>query len=790
MNTLLTLLLLLQAGDRKGETQAPPSFPIPPAPVVPPDKALDSFKVAPGFKLELVAAEPLVEDPVQIAFDPAGRLWAVEMRGYMPDVDGKGEEAPVGRLVVLEDTDGDGRMDKQSVFLDKLVLPRALAFAGDGVLLTDGNALLFCRDTTGDLKCDEKSVVSAAYCSAKNVEHTANGLLRGMDNWYYNANSPQRFRRQPDGRWIQGSTRSRGQWGIAQDDVGRLFTNSNSDYLRGDLVPCYAPQAHTGKDPAVGIQIVKDQSTYPVRVNPGVNRGYQKNTLKADGTLARCTAACGPHLYRGDAYPAEFRGNAFICEPSGNLVTRRILSEENGTISARHAYDKAEFLASTDERFRPVNLTTGPDGCLYVVDLYRGILQHRIYVTSFLRKQILERGLDKPLGLGRIYRLVHESNPKPKSLSLARKAPGELVPFLEHANGWVRDTAQRLLAEKFDPVAAAALKTLSLNPKAGSIPRLHALFALEGLGKIDPQALLTLEADPDPRIRLGALGVKEGGGLLDILLAAATSSALGAVELGQLKGKELDFIEKVMASEAWEAEKPDRIELLTSLAARISAEGRPERVAELIELAACQATAARWRQKALLSGLRELKAVTLKARSAPLVKLTYSEDPVVREASKPLLALVQWPGKGAAEAPPPAVPPLSADEQARWNRGKRQFAASCAVCHSLSGLGEEGKGPPFVDSEWILGSEERLIRIILNGLHGPVKVAGRVYNNGEMPGVLTMSNDEIAEALTYVRREWGNAAAPVDAAAVKRVRAAVEDRDELWTEKELLKIKN
>jgi mono/diheme cytochrome c family protein len=773
----LTLLLALQAGDRKGENQPPPDFPVPPAPVVAPADALKTFKVAPGFRLELVAAEPLVEDPVQIAFDPAGRLWVVEMRGYMPDVDARGEDAPVGVVAVLEDTDGDGRMDRRTVFLDKLVLPRAIAFAGDGVLVTDGNALNHVRDADGDLKPDAKILVDPAYCNARNIEHTSNGLLRGIDNWYYNANSARRYRRAPDGRWIQGSTRSRGQWGIAQDDLGRLYANSNSDFLRGDLVPCFAPQAHTGKDPAVGVQIVKDQSTYPVRVNPGVNRGYQKGTLRPDGTLARCTAACAPHVYRGDAYPAEFRGNLFICEPAGNLVTRRLPD-------GRHAYDKAEFLASTDERFRPVQLTTGPDGCLYAVDLYRGILQHRPYVTTFLRRQILERGLDKPVGLGRIYRLVHESAPAPKRTLLAGTPPATLVERLSHPNGWVRDTAQRLLAEKFDPVAAAALKQLALEAKAPLVTRLHALFALEGLGKVDPAALTALEAASDPTLRLAALSVKEGGGLLDLLAYAALEAPLGPAELDRLKGKELDFFEKVMANEAWETEKSDRAELLRTLAARVAVEARPDRVAELFELAACQAVAARWRRRALLEGLRSLPPIRLPARSAALVKLSFAED----DARK-LLARVDWPGKAASEPAPPAAAPLTADEQARWVRGKRQFAASCAVCHSLSGLGEEGKGPPFVDSDWVLGSEERLVRIVLQGLHGPIHVNGKPYPAAEMPAVLTMSNDEIAEALTYLRREWGHQAPPVSPESVKRIRAATADREEAWTEKELLKVK-
>ena len=788
---LAALFALAQAGDRKGETQQPPSMTIPPSPVVPPEEALKTFKIAAGFRLELVAAEPLVHEPVALSFDADGRLWVAEMRGYMPDVDGKGEDQPVGDVVVLEDTDGDGKFDKRTVFLDKLVLPRAIACIGDGVLIAEPPSVWFCRSTTGGLKCDQKVLVTSTYCNRTAVEHTANGLMPAMDNWIYSADSTMRFRYE-NGRFTQGTTRSRGQWGITQDDVGRLFYNSNSSFLNGDLIPCYAALAHAGKGPGLGVQVVKDQSTWSARVNPGVNRGYQKGQLREDGRLASCTAACGPVIYRGDNFPAEFEGNAFICEPGGNLVTRRILKEENGTITATNPYAKAvDFIASTDERFRPVNLYTGPDGCLYVCDLYRGILQHKLYVTSFLRKQILDRGLDKGLGLGRIFRVVSEAKPPGPAPKLAKAPSAELVKALSHANGWWRDTAQRLLVERKDFTAIVPVRTLALG--AGPhLPRLHAMFVLDGLKQLDPPALTALLADKDPLIAAAAAAIKEGAGPVAALLTLATTDAnVKDVDLATIAGKEADFIERAMGAEAWEKEQPDRVALLKKLAARIATEAKPDKVDELIDLAACQATAAQWRQRALVAGMLEgkpPKEVALKERSAPLVKMSFSEDEQVRAGAKTILSWVTWPKKASSEPEPARPAPLTAEQKAVWERGKKQFTVSCAVCHSLSGLGEDSKGPPFVDSEWVLGSEERLVRIVLNGLHGPIKVVGKTYNNGDMPAVLTMTNAEIAEALTYVRREWGNVAAPVDPATVKRIRAAIDDREEPWTEKELLKV--
>ena len=246
---IVALLLALQQGDRKGEVQAPPAFPVPPSPPLSPEEALKAFKVAPGFRVELVAAEPLVVAPVAFAWDAAGRLWVAEMRGYMPDVDARGEPDPVGRVVVLEDVDGDGRIDRSTPFLEKLVLPRAIAIVDGGVLVCEPPGLYFCRDLDGDLRCDTKEVVDPAYCGRGNPEHVANGLLRAVDNWIYSADTGKRYRRH-EGQWLRGETRSRGQWGITQDDLGRLYTNSNSDFLRGDLMPCWRPEAHAARVPS------------------------------------------------------------------------------------------------------------------------------------------------------------------------------------------------------------------------------------------------------------------------------------------------------------------------------------------------------------------------------------------------------------------------------------------------------------------------------------------------------------------------------------------------------------
>jgi glucose/arabinose dehydrogenase len=433
---LLTLLcttsLLAQRGDKRNEQQAPlpDHIQVPPAPIRTPIEEAATFKLAPGFRAELVAADPLVGDPIAMQFGPDGRLWVVEMRGYMPNADGIGEREPVGIVAVLSDTDQDGRFDKRVVFADDLIMPRALALVGDGVLIAEPPRLWFCRDTNGDGVSDEKTEVAGDYGNINNPEHSANGLMWAMDNWIYSANYTSRFRWLGDGKFARDATVTRGQWGITQDDAGRIFYNSNSNPLRHDAMPT----AYLKRNPAfnaagANVQlpgVPPNLRIWPGRVTPGVNRGYK--ILNDEGKITSMTAASGPVVYRGALFPPEFRGDAFVPEPSANLIKRIKVTEKDAVLSGGNAYEGTEFMTSTDERFRPVNLYNGPDGALYVVDLYRGILQHRIYITTFLRQQIEARGLDKGIGLGRIWRIVPEGAPMGVfDVGLARASEADLV---------------------------------------------------------------------------------------------------------------------------------------------------------------------------------------------------------------------------------------------------------------------------------------------------------------------------------------------------------------------------
>ena len=731
---LVTMQAPAQQGDKKRETQTSriPKERIPPAPPLAPEEALNQFKVPLGFHIELVASEPMVEVPIVIQFDPDGRLWVVEMRGFMPNPDGIGETNANGRISILEDIDGDGRMDRKKIFLDGLVMPRALLPVHDGVLICEPPSLWFYPNH-GD-KPGERMLIAADFAkdadpklgSRVNPEHSGNSLLLAMDNWIYSLHHPYRYQF-AGGKWQRESVPQRAQWGMSQDDFGRLFYTANSDQLRGDLVPPHYFGGRRAKQklPGIGVQIAKDQSVWPIRINPGVNRAYEPGTLRDDGTLARFTAACGTCIYRGDLFPREFYGNAFVCEPAANIVRRNILTEHDGVVTASNAYHRGEFVASTDELFRPVNLATGPDGALYIADMYHGIIQHRMFLTSYLRSQAEERGLDKVIDKGRIWRVVPEGKARGSKPALSKETSAGLVKHLSHPNGWWRDTAQRLLVERNDSSVIPDLLRIAAE-SADTATRLHALWTLEGTAQLPDSTIEAALRDSRPKIRAAAIRFAE---------APLSRTGSGSVN-HSLREKLLKL--------STDASADVQIQLALSLSLLPPDE----------------------KSKATLAGLATNATAPLARTVASYAAASF--EPVKTE---PVVAKAR---------------PLTDEEKRRFDAGRTMYEATCLACHQQHGLGQPGLAPPLVDSEWVSGSEQRLIRIVLHGLRGPIKVKGESFEM-DMPSLGVLDDDQIAAALTYIRREWGHTFGPVTPAAVKKVRDESASREDAWTMADLLK---
>jgi mono/diheme cytochrome c family protein/glucose/arabinose dehydrogenase len=486
------------------------------SPPLAPAEAVKTFYMPPGYRVELVASEPLVQDPVAIDWDADGRLWVVEMPGYMRDVAASGEREPVGRIVVLEDGDRDGRMDKRTVFADGLVLARSVKVLAHGVLVSEPPNLWLMHDADGDLRMDSKELVFDRFGPRDgDPQNNANGFDWGLDNRLYTAGVTTVDLRLKHGAFEVRETLQRGEWGVTHDDAGRTYRNTNESALHVDLVPTayYARNPDLLRTRGSYERLATDENglnvVWPVRPNRGTNRAYQTGIDRPDGTLAKFTAVCAPLVYRGDRLPADLYGNVFVAEPAANVVSRIVLALAEGTVQARKAYQRGEFLASTDERFRPVYLSNAPDGTLYVVDLYRGILEHRISLTEYLRDYIVKRGLERPTGMGRIYRVVHETTRRDLTTIVTRDAPVEqLVATLRHPNGWWRDTAQRLLVERDDRGAVRALERLATGARDVRT-RLHALWTLDGLDAIEPAMVVAALKDPSPDIRVSAVRLAE-----------------------------------------------------------------------------------------------------------------------------------------------------------------------------------------------------------------------------------------------------------------------------------------
>lgn len=454
-----------------------------------PEESRSLMRLEPGFVAELVCAEPLIEAPVAVAFDSDARLWVVEMRGYMPDNDATGEREPSGRITILTDRDHDGFYETARVFMDKLVLPRGVLplritpHSTTALVLAPPN-LFIAHDDNNDGVCDRTVSVMNDLGGIENPEHAPNGLLRGLDNWIEFSQHDKAFRVRGDAIDTR-TVPHHGQWGISKDDLGRVFYVPNSDALRADLLPkhYFARNRQQSREGVTYELVQPDPTVWPIRPTIGVNRGYLPDILRGDGRLAKHTAACGPVIYREHAFDPEFLGNAFVCEPAAFLVKRHTLEDKNGVLVAHHATPGREFLASLDERFRPVNSCVGPDGSLYFADMYRGVIQHKTYLTPYLKDYIKEHDLESPLNCGRIWRVRRVAGE-----GAARSAPARLselptpgvASYLESPEGWWRDAAQAELVERADARAADESRRV-FEHSTIALSRLHALWALEGI---------------------------------------------------------------------------------------------------------------------------------------------------------------------------------------------------------------------------------------------------------------------------------------------------------------------
>jgi putative membrane-bound dehydrogenase-like protein len=499
-----------------------------------PAQALAAFRIHAGFKLDAVAVEPLVTDPVSVCFDADGRLYVAEMRGYpFP------EETPTGNVSLLEDADNDGKFDKSTIFVPGLSWPTSVVPYDGGVFIAVAPDILYAKDTDGDGRADMRQVVFSGF-GTQNVQGLLNGLLWGPDGWIYgsaasnggdikNLLHPERkpvsvrgrdFRFKPDGSAFEAISGG-GQFGHSFDDWGHRFVCNNSNHIRQIVLPAQALARNPALvPPGVLTDIAVEGGAAPVfRISPAEPwRVVRTRQRAADPNFVRrapptelfaigfFTSATGVTIYRGTAFPPEFRGNAFVGDVGGNLVHRKILRKHGAIFEAERADQNVEFLASPDNWFRPVNFANTPDGTLMVLDMYRETIEHPESIPVPIKKHLdLKSGTDR----GRLYTIVPDGFRKRKRPALSKANVEELVALLADPDAWWRETAQRLLIERKDP-AATPLLVNAARSRPSALGRMHALWTLDALGSLEEAELISALNDPEAGVREQAARLTEG----------------------------------------------------------------------------------------------------------------------------------------------------------------------------------------------------------------------------------------------------------------------------------------
>ncbi|HEV3145721.1 MAG TPA: PVC-type heme-binding CxxCH protein [Gemmataceae bacterium] len=495
-----------------------------------------TFQLHPGFRIELVACEPQIMDPVAMTFDQDGRLYVAEMRGYPNEGYGTGNITS-GCIKLLEDRDGDGFYETSTVFADGLRFPMSIQPWGKGIIVSVAPDIIYFEDTKGTGKADVKKVLYTGF-GLDNIQQLLNSLQWGMDNWVYGCNgasggtirslekldappvvlSNRGIRFHPE---VPGSLEPMsggGQYGLSPDAWQNWFVNTNTQHLRQIILPDQYLRRNPGMTvSATTFDIPEHGPACKVyRISPfeqwRVERTQRRKTgpdsarfpsteLVPGGYI---TSACSPLVYEADRYPKEYQHNVFLCEPANNLVMRDSLEEKGSIFTAKRPDKEKEFFASTDTWCRPVHLSLGPDGCIYMVDFYREVIETPRSLPDDMKPKLVLKSQER----GRIWRIVPEGEYKPRKPQMSKMSSAELVPLLADPNIWWRLNAQRLLVERQDKTVVAELRKLA--QECEFVPgQAHALWTLKGLAALEEADVVSALQDQSSAVRGQALRLAE-----------------------------------------------------------------------------------------------------------------------------------------------------------------------------------------------------------------------------------------------------------------------------------------
>jgi mono/diheme cytochrome c family protein len=804
-----------------------------------------TFHMAPGFQVQLVAAEPLVVDPILAEYDGNGRLWVVEMQGYAVGKEMINEEKPVGHVVILEDTNGDGIYDKRTIFQDKLVLPRALKILDKGcALIGEPPNLVKACDTNGDLKADTKEVIKDGFGRVGNIEHAANALYWGMDNTINIAEHNYNVVPKDGGKFEIVPNLVRGQWGVTQNDGGIIFRNFNTDPLFADYVPAeyYVRNSDLTRTSGLYENLVDQtkSAVWPVRPTLGVNRGYRPEVPRPDGSAYYYQGVSSPMIYRGTALPKEFYGHAVVVDSPTNLVHFVKLNESaTGVLAGSDYYPKGEFMASTDERFRPTWLTPAPDGSFLIIDMYRGVSQDEPIQSDYLKNYIMQHKLWDGIHKGRIWRVVHtgmnkQPVPRPRMIE---ETPAQLVAHLSNPDGWWRDTAQQLLVQRNDKSVVPALKQL-VATAPDFRTRVQAFWTLSGMNALDAETVSKALADSNSYVRLaGVRGAEpflaKGDGAIqaavlklsdepNVQIRRQLAASLGALPrearatqvvavirkhgsdamvvdagISGLKGLEADALDRLLADANPNA---DAAEMLAGAAAKSRDVSQMQKLLAAVTDSAKPAKLRLVLLNGTANGLAGLDSrpagIVAGGRAGGMEGIIQRPKPVVKPMAMPaepvqLASLAKESGELAAAAkvvlddlswPGKPVPPApkntrTPEEEALFQAGKGLYATNCAGCHMDQGQGAPRVAAALAGSKIVTGRPEMSLRVLLNGKEGAI---------GEMPPMgQSLSDEQLGGVLTYIRGAFGNMASPIRPILAKEYRQLYAYRKKPWTDKEL-----
>ncbi len=610
-----------------------------------PDESLAAMRIEAGFEIQLFAAEPLVIDPVAIAFDEHGHMFVVEYGDY-PVGPAEGGE-PLSKIVMLEDSDHDGKADVRHVFADKLDFAHSLMAHNGGLLVGAKTKVLFLKDTDGDHISDVHEVWFDGFEPAHPQMQIGNPRW-GIDNWIYMNYGPgkvfskvqpeevvelprQDFRFHPRTMEFESDT-GWGQYGNTIDRWGRRFYCTN----RNPIMTTFLPPSVIARNPFH----VVTKGHYDVGDVGGDTKVFPlvqmtSNYLAHAGTH---TAACGTTAYTGDLSHGNLLDSVLVCEPIGHLVTRSIVEPRGLKLRAERAQPDADFIASTDTWFRPSSLANGPDGGLYLADMYRLWVEHPKFLPPEIAAKLDWRAGDDR---GRIYRIVPSNAPQ-RTKFHPPQSDTDATALLADSNGWRQFLGQRLLVERHATEQVAAIRELLIkHPQATT--RLHALWTLDGLSSLTSADIAIALGDENVHLQTAALQLSQSWSdqvdVRDAVFAMAESEevrvrfgvALALSSCGQaaatevlaklairdgedawfveglmtsLKDRSGEVLSRLVANEKFVMDaNSQRIQLLKNLAATIGARGDSQELSSLFEVLVADKPAGDWWRAAAVSGL-------------------------------------------------------------------------------------------------------------------------------------------------------------------------------------------